>query len=198
MREDGKPSRVLIFGGTRYIGKYLVEASVCMVYPTYVYSRPTSKASLILRERFRSLGVTIVKGTMEDHEKMVSTMREVDAVISALAYPQVFEQGFCLPTSVVRKTGYALFSPPPSPFEAFLEKKRKIRRAIEAVEIPFTYVSANCFGAYIVNLLLHPHDRQLDEVLIYGSGEAKAVLNYEEDIAKYPIRVADDPRRLTV
>ncbi|MBA0666846.1 hypothetical protein Goklo_003208 [Gossypium klotzschianum] len=79
------------------------------------------------------------------------------------------------------------------PFEACLEKKRKIRRAVEASGIPYTYVSANCFGAYFLNYLLRPHE-QHEDVTIYGSGEAKAPFTYEEDIANYTIRVANDPR----
>lgn len=59
------------------------------------------------------------------------------------------------------------------PFHAFLEKKRKVRRAIEEA-IP--YVSANCFGAYFVNYLLHPYE-QNQEIVVYGSGEAKGTIN---------------------
>lgn len=58
------------------------------------------------------------------------------------------------------------------PFEALLANKRKIRRATEAAGIPFTYVSANSFAAYFVDYLLHPHDK-LEEITVYGSGEAK-------------------------
>jgi hypothetical protein len=90
-------------------------------------------------------------------------------------------------------------------------------------------VSANCFGAYFVNVLLRPHEQPQD-ISVYGSGEAKgtkasipfihyrycvnqnpnslytyttsiniyilcltAVMNYEEDIALYTIKIADDP-----
>lgn len=53
-----------------------------------------------------------------------------------------------------------------------LDNKRKVRRAIEAAGIPFTYVSANSFAAYFVDYLLHPHEK-IDEVTVYGSGEAK-------------------------
>jgi hypothetical protein len=118
---------------------------------------------------------------------------------------------------------------PLPPFEAFLDKKRKIRRATEEAGIPYTFVSANCFGAYFVNVLLRPHEQPQD-ISVYGSGEAKgtkasipfihyrycvnqnpnslytyttsiniyilcltAVMNYEEDIAMYTIKMADDP-----
>uniref|UniRef100_A0A7N2KU96 NmrA-like domain-containing protein n=1 Tax=Quercus lobata TaxID=97700 RepID=A0A7N2KU96_QUELO len=82
---------------------------------------------------------------------------------------------------------------PLPPFQDFLDKKKKIRRVIEEIGIPYTFVSANCFGAYFVNILLCPHEKQ-DDIVVYGSGKAKAVLNYEEDVALYTIKVANDPR----
>ena len=33
-----------------------------------------------------------LQGELEEHEKIVSALREVDVVISALAYPQVLDQ----------------------------------------------------------------------------------------------------------
>lgn len=54
------------------------------------------------------------------------------------------------------------------PFQAVLDKKRKIRREIEAAGIPYTFVSANCFGAYFVNYLLRPY-----EITVYGNGDTK-------------------------
>ena len=63
---------------------------------------------------------------------------------------------------------------PLPPFEDFLDKKRKIRRVIEAAGIPYTFVSANCFGAYFVNYLLRPHEKK-DDVVVYGSGKAKGM-----------------------
>lgn len=59
-----------------------------------------------------------------------------------------------------------------TPFQRVLDNKKRIRRATEAAGIPYTYVSANSFAAYFINFLLHPCD-QRDEVIVYGSGEAK-------------------------
>ena len=61
---------------------------------------------------------------------------------------------------------------PLPPFQAFLDKKRKIRREIEASKIPYTYISANCFGAYFVNYLLRPYDKN-NHTIVYGNGHAK-------------------------
>ena len=63
---------------------------------------------------------------------------------------------------------------PLPPFQAFLDKKREIRRATEAAGIPYTFVSANAYAAYFVNFLLHPHDKAPD-ILVYGNGEAKGM-----------------------
>ena len=61
---------------------------------------------------------------------------------------------------------------PLPPFQAFLDKKITIRREIEAAGIPYTFVSANCFGAYFVNFLLRPYENKKD-IVVYGSGESK-------------------------
>jgi len=63
---------------------------------------------------------------------------------------------------------------PLPPFQAFLDKKRKIRREIETSGIPYTFVSANCFGAYFVNFLLHPYENKKD-IMVYGTGETKGM-----------------------
>ncbi|KAJ0024108.1 hypothetical protein Pint_07285 [Pistacia integerrima] len=181
-------NKILIFGGTGYIGKYMVKASVSLGHKTYVYARPisekTSLSKLQLQKEFQSLGVIIVQGELDEHEKLVSVIREVDVVISALAYPQVLDQ-FKIIDAIKVAGNIKRFLPsdfgceedrvrPLPPFDNFLEKKRRIRRAIEAAGIPYTFVSANCFGAYFVNFLLRPYD-QPDHILVYGSGEAKAL-----------------------
>ncbi|XP_030524314.2 eugenol synthase 1-like [Rhodamnia argentea] len=208
MESEAEKSRILIFGGTGYIGKHMVRASVSLGHPTSVYVCPaaaprTRTLSLDLRREFRSAGVRIIEGELEEHEKMVAALKEADIVISALAYPQVPDQ-LKIIDAIVAAGNIKRFLPsdfgceedkitPLPPFQECLEMKRKIRRATEAAGIPFTFVAANCFAAYFVNILLHPHDLH-GEIVVYGNGEANAVLNYEEDVGKYTIKVANDPR----
>ncbi|KAK3409730.1 hypothetical protein EUGRSUZ_J01826 [Eucalyptus grandis] len=207
MAREAEASRILIFGGTGYIGKHMVRASVSLGHPTCIYARPagpaTRPSNLNLRREFHSIGVHIIEGELEEHEKIVAALKKVDIVISALAYPQVLDQ-LKIIDAIIAAGNIKRFVPSDfgceedkikalPPFEEFLEKKRKIRRAIEAAGIPFTFVTANCFATYFVDVLLHPHDPS-DEIVVYGNGEAKAVLNYEEDIGKYTIKVANDPR----
>ncbi|XP_062165300.1 isoeugenol synthase 1-like [Alnus glutinosa] len=205
---ENEKSKILIFGGTGYIGNHLARASCLLGHPTYVYARPltpqTTPSKLELHKELHSMGTTFVLGELEEHEKIVSALREVDIVISALAYPQVLDQLKII--DAIKVAGnIKRFLPseygseedritPLPPFEAFLDKKRKIRRVVEAAGIPYTFVSANCCASYFVNYLLHPHEKGDDNIVVYGSGEAKAVLNYEEDIATYTIKVANDPR----
>ncbi|KAL8059866.1 hypothetical protein ABFX02_03G115000 [Erythranthe guttata] len=180
-------SKILIFVGTGYNGSYMVKASIKLGHPTYVFSRPNSNNTQVLDE-LQSMGAIIVQGILDEHEKLVSVLREIDVVISALAYPQVFDQLKIL--DAVKVAGNSKRFLPSDfgveedrvsalpPFQAFLEKKRKIRRAIEAAYVPYTFVSANCCGAYFVNHLLCPFE-QKQAITVYGNGEAKAVLNYE-------------------
>nr|XP_012466320.1 unnamed protein product [Gossypium raimondii] len=174
----------------------MVKASIKLGHPTFVFARPLTPQSTInkinLHKEFQSSGVTIIQGELKEHEKIVAILRQVDIVISVLPFPQVPDQIHIieaikvasnikrfLPSEFGVEEDRLSFLPP---FEACLEKKRKIRRAVEASGIPYTYVSANCFGAYFLNYLLRPHE-QHEDVTIYGSGEAKAPFTYEEDIA---------------
>ncbi|KAK1587898.1 hypothetical protein Q3G72_018046 [Acer saccharum] len=208
---ESELSKIVIFGGTGYIGKYMVKASVFLGHQTFVYARPitphTTPTKLQLHKEFHSMDVTIVQGEVEEHEKMVSVLRQVDVVISTLAFPQILDQLKII--HAIKVAGnIRRFLPsefgcdeervsPLPPFKAILENKIKIRRAIEAANIPYTFVSANCCGAYFVNYLLRPHDHhQQDHIVVYGTGQSKAVLNYEEDIGVYTIKVANDPRTL--
>ncbi|CAA3012910.1 Eugenol synthase [Olea europaea subsp. europaea] len=79
--------RILTMGGTRYIGSYMVKASIKLGHPTYVYSRPNSSKTELPIE-FESMGAVIVKY----YDKLVSVLKEVDKVISAVAFPQVLDQ----------------------------------------------------------------------------------------------------------
>ncbi|GMY12596.1 isoeugenol synthase 1-like [Fagus crenata] len=200
-------SKILVFGATGYLGKYMVKASVSMGHPTYAYVRPikpnADPSKLEQQKEFEALGVTVIQGDLDEHEKLVTALGQVDVVISTLAVPQHLEQ-----LKIIRAMKDAgnikRFVPSEfgnevdrvsglPPFEGLLANKRKIRRATEEAGISYTYVSANSFAAYFVDYLLHPREKR-DEVAVYGNGEAKAVLNYEEDVAAYTVKAATDPR----
>uniref|UniRef100_A0A7N0UIS9 NmrA-like domain-containing protein n=1 Tax=Kalanchoe fedtschenkoi TaxID=63787 RepID=A0A7N0UIS9_KALFE len=204
----GQKSKILIFGATGYLGKYMVKASVSMGHPTYAFVRPLNpqpddSPKLQLHREFESMGVTVFQGELDDHEALVAAIKHADIVISVLAIPQHLEQYKII--NAIKDAGNVQRFVPSEfgqevdrvrglpPFQNVLENKKKIRRATEEAGICYTYISANSFAAYFVDYLLHPHEK-CEELTVYGTGEAKAVLNYEEDVAAYTIKSANDQR----
>ncbi|KAL8045002.1 hypothetical protein ABFX02_08G083300 [Erythranthe guttata] len=196
-------SKILIFGATGYLGKYLIKASISMGHPNYAYvhrvKSDTDPSKIQLLQDFESVGVIVYQGELDEYEKLVSVLKVVDVVISALAVPQHLDQLKII--AATKEAGNIKRFVPSEfgndvdrvsgalpPFQKLLDNKKKIRRATEEAAIPFTYVSANSFAAYFVDYLLHPHDSTSDDVTLYGDGEAK------EDVAIYTVKAATDPK----
>ncbi|KAK6920154.1 NmrA-like domain [Dillenia turbinata] len=171
--------KILIFGATGYLGRFMAKASMSMGHSTYAYVRPlkpgASPAKLEVHRELESIGVTVFQGELDDHEKLVWAIKQAEIVISTLAVPQHLEQLKII--SAMKDAGTIKRFVPSEfgnevdrvsglpPFEALLENKRKVRRATEAAGLDFTYVSANSFAAYFVDYLLHPHN-QADEAAV--------------------------------
>ncbi|GLT71038.1 hypothetical protein SLA2020_430820 [Shorea laevis] len=67
-------SKILIIGGTGYIGKFIVEASVKAGHPTFALVRESTVSDPVkgkLVEKFKGLGVTLLHGDLYDHESLV-------------------------------------------------------------------------------------------------------------------------------
>lgn len=204
-------NRILIIGGTGYLGKYLAKASVSQGNPTFVLVRPTKATALdsskhILLQEFKDSGIHILEGSLDDHNSLVDAFNQVDVVISAVAVPQHLDQlniiraikevgniKRFIPSEFGNEVGRVDSAPPP--FQRVCDTKKKIRRAIEDAGIPYSFISANSLMAYFVDMLLQPRQEpQPGEVVIYGDGLTKAVMNLEDDIAAFTIMVANDPR----
>ncbi|KAH9289677.1 hypothetical protein KI387_033794, partial [Taxus chinensis] len=206
-------NKILIIGATGYIGKYMANASVSLGYPTYAFVRPStaaphsSKSSLL--QKFREDGIYILQGSLDDHNSLVNAFKQVDIVISAVAIPQHMDQLNII--KAIKEAGNIKRFLPSEfgnevdrirslpPFQRINDVRKTIRRATEEAGIPYTFVSANSYAAYFVDYFLHPRQKpQPEEVIIYGDGLTKAVMNLEEDIAKLTIMVANDPRTLNM
>lgn len=71
MMGSDEKSKILIFGGSGFLGKYMVKASVALGHLTYVYTRPINvgvatahdkssvSSKLDLLNEFEAMGVTI-------------------------------------------------------------------------------------------------------------------------------------------
>ncbi|KAJ3692549.1 hypothetical protein LUZ60_011644 [Juncus effusus] len=208
-------SKVLIVGATGYIGQYLARASLAAGHRTYVLCRPDklrpeqmAKVQKLLQ--LKAGGAFLLEGSFDDFESLVSAVRQVDVVISALNGPDMASLQITLVQAIKEAGNIKRFYPSefgtdPSlmghalaPGNVAFVEKMKVRKAIEEARIPFTYISANCYGGYFIGNLcqlgkLFPSK---DSVLLYGDGNVKAIFLDENDIGTYTIKTIDDPRTL--
>lgn len=84
------------------------------------------------------------------------------------------------------------------PAKSIFAVKARIRRAIEAEGIPYTYVPSNFFAGYFLPTLgqVGVTGPPTDKVLILGDGNVKAVFSVEDDVGTYTVKAVDDPRTL--
>ncbi|KAL3635777.1 hypothetical protein CASFOL_020324 [Castilleja foliolosa] len=210
-------SKVLVVGGTGYIGKRLVRASLAEGHPTYVLRRSEigldiDKLQAMLE--YKRQGAQLIEASFSDHRSLVEAVKQVDVVVCAMSGVHFRSHNLLLQLKLVdaiKEAGNikrflpSEFGVDPARMEHALEpgrvtfdEKMIVRKAIEEAQIPYTYVSANCFAGYFVgNLsqmetLLPPKHN----VRIYGDGNVKAVFMDEDDVAKYTIKTLDDPRTL--
>ncbi|KAJ3686810.1 hypothetical protein LUZ61_015974 [Rhynchospora tenuis] len=204
-------SKILIIGGTGYIGKFVVMASVRQGYPTYALVRDTSPsdtAKAQTLQNFKESGVILLQGDIYDHESLVKAIKTVDVVISAVGYFQVADQTKII--AAVKEAGNVKRFLPSDfgndvdhahieePAKTAFDIKIKIRRMIEQEGIPYTFVSCNFFAGWCLpNLSQYgPTGMPTEKVLILGDGNTKVVYMDEDDIGTYTIKIVDDPRAL--
>ncbi|GER57602.1 pinoresinol-lariciresinol reductase family protein [Striga asiatica] len=210
-------SKILVVGGTGYIGRRLVKASLAEGHPTYVLRRPEigldiDKLQVLLE--FKRQGARLLEGSFPDHRSLVEAIKQVDVVVCAMSGVHFRSHNLMLQLKLVDAIKQAgnikrflpsEFGMDPAqmgnalePGRVTFDEKMIVRKAIEEAKIPYTYVSANCFAGYFVGNLaqLETLVPPKDKVLIYGDGNVKAVFMDEDDVATYAIKSVDDPRTL--
>ncbi|KAK8914167.1 hypothetical protein KSP39_PZI023629 [Platanthera zijinensis] len=204
-------NRILIIGGTGYIGKFMVKASARAGHPTFSLIRESTAADPAkakILEEFKDAGVTLVHGDLYDHESLVKNLKKVDVVISTVGQGQIADQTKII--AAIKEAGnIKRFFPSEfgndvdrttalEPSKLALGTKIQFRRAIEAENIPYTYVSSYFFAGYYLPSLAQATTQSLptDKVFILGDGNVKAIFNDENDIGAYTIKAVDDPRTL--
>ncbi|GLJ19457.1 hypothetical protein SUGI_0351180 [Cryptomeria japonica] len=204
-------SRILIIGATGYIGRHVTNAALAQGHPTFLLVRESTTSNpdkVQLLESFTSKGATLLYGSIDDYASLVEAVKKVDVVISTVGAQQIADQinlikaikdvgtvkrffpsEFGIDVDKIQEEG---------PTKSMLELKVKIRRAIEAEGIPYTYVVANSFAGYFLanfaqlGLTAPPRDK----IVIYGDGTVKSVYSKEEDVGTFTIKAVDDPRTL--
>ncbi|XP_019182284.1 PREDICTED: isoflavone reductase homolog [Ipomoea nil] len=215
-------SRVLVVGGTGYIGKRIVKASLAEGHPTYVLQRreigstsDIDKLQMLLS--LKEQGARLVEASFDDHRSLVDAVKQVDVVICTMSGVHFRTHNILLQLKLVdaikeagnikrflpsefgmdpARMGNAMEAGTPG--RATFEEKMEIRKAIEEANIPHTYISANCFAGYFCGNL-----SQLGTLLppkhtayIYGTGNVKVIYMDEDDVAAYTVKCIDDPRTL--
>ncbi|KAF8405247.1 hypothetical protein HHK36_010148 [Tetracentron sinense] len=204
-------SKILIIGGTGYIGKFIVEASAKSGHPTFALVRESTVSDPVkgkLIESFKNSGVILLHGDLYDHESLVKAIKQVDVVISTVGHFQLADQVKII--AAIKEAGNVKrFFPSEfgndvdrvhavEPAKSAFATKAQIRRIVEAEGIPYTYVSSNFFAGYFLPTLAQPEATAppRDKVIILGDGNPKALFNKEDDIGTYTIKAVDDPRTL--
>lgn len=204
-------SKILFIGGTGYIGKFLVEASVKAGHPTFALVRKSTVSDPVkgkIVESFKNSSVTLLYGDLNDHESLVMAIKQVDVVISTVSFLQLADQTKII--AAIKEAGnIKRFFPSEfgndvnrsnavEPAKSVFATKAQIRRAVEAEGIPYTYVYSNCFSGYFLPNFTQPGltAPPRDKVVILGDGNGKAFYNTESDIGTYTIKAVDDPRTL--
>ncbi|KAF0898931.1 hypothetical protein E2562_012636 [Oryza meyeriana var. granulata] len=208
--EETKKSRILVVGGTGYIGRHVVAASARLGHPTTALVRdlaPSDPAKGQLLQSFRDAGVTLLQGDLYDHASLLRAVRHADVVISALHEQQIPDQTNLI--AAIKEAGGDVRRFVPSefgldsgrsgavePVRSIYDSKVGIRRAVEAAGIPHTYVACNYFAGFVLPSIgqFLPMAAPVDSVVILGDGHTKVVFVEEGDIGTVTVRAAVDPR----
>ncbi|GMN56854.1 hypothetical protein TIFTF001_027659 [Ficus carica] len=204
-------SKILVIGGTGHIGKFIVEASAKAGHQTFALVRVSTLSNPAKAEtvhKLKSVGVEFVHGDLYDHQSLVKAIKLVDVVISTVGHDHLPDQAKII--AAIKEAGnIKRFFPSEfgndvdrldgvEPAKALYQTKAKIRRAIEAEGIAYTYVCSNFSnGVFLSNLAQLGHTAPpRDKVVVPGDGNTRAIFNKEEDVASYTIRAVDDPRTM--
>ncbi|WMV28151.1 hypothetical protein MTR67_021536 [Solanum verrucosum] len=207
----GKGGRILIVGATGFIGQFITQASLDANRRTYILIRSFSDnfhPKIKIIKEFEDKGAIILHGVINDQKFMEHMLRkhEIDIVISVVGGESILDQLVLVQAMKVVGTikrflpsefGHEVDrSNPVEPGLNLYKQKRKIRRFIEEMKIPYTYICCNSIASWPYYDNKHPSDvlPPLDHFQIYGDGNVKAYFVAGADIGKFTIKTAEDNR----
>ncbi|TKY69407.1 Leucoanthocyanidin reductase [Spatholobus suberectus] len=205
-------NRILIIGGTGFMGQFITKASLAFGYSTFLLLRPgpvsPSKAPIV--KTFQEKGAKVIHGAIRDKELMEKILKEceIDVVISLVGGEQVMDQVMLVEAIKSVKT-VKRFLPsefghdvdraaPVEPGLRMYEEKRSIRRLTEQYGVPYTNICCNSVASWPYYDNCHPTKvpPPLDRFQIYGDGNVKAYFVDGNDIGKFTMKAIDDIRTL--
>uniref|UniRef100_A0A7N0TE43 NmrA-like domain-containing protein n=1 Tax=Kalanchoe fedtschenkoi TaxID=63787 RepID=A0A7N0TE43_KALFE len=209
--EESSRSKILIIGVTGNLGFHLAKTSIQFAHPTFALVRDSAFSQSDKLRKLQALtdaGVRILKGSLQDEERLTEAVKLVDVVICAVAAKHALDQKLLI--RVIKQAGCikrfvpSEFGMDPDRVQIvgmdydFYSRKAEIRRLVEAEGIPHTYVSCNFYTSYLLPSLVQPGLKSppRDRVKIFGNGNVKAVFMNESDVASFTISTVDDPRSL--
>ncbi|PKI60508.1 hypothetical protein CRG98_019162 [Punica granatum] len=133
---------------------------------------------------------------------------EIDVVVSAVGGGNILDQLIlveaikavgCIKRFLPSEFGHDVDrAEPVEPGLSMYKEKRRIRRAVEACEMPYTYICCNSVASWPYYDNTHPSEvlPPLDQFQIYGDGSIKAYFVAGTDIGKFTMKAIDDERTL--
>ncbi|CAD6232352.1 unnamed protein product [Miscanthus lutarioriparius] len=170
-------SKILVVGGTGYLGRHVVAASARLGHPTVALVRdtaPADPAKAALLKSFQDAGVTLLKGDLYDQASLVSAVKGADVVISTLGSLQIADQTRLI--DAIKEAGNVkrFF---PSEFGLDVDRTGIVEP-----------------GKSILGGKLLAQGPPTDKAVVLGDGDTKVVYVEEGDIGTYTVLAADDPR----
>ncbi|XP_021810770.1 leucoanthocyanidin reductase-like isoform X2 [Prunus avium] len=213
MVSEGANSNTLIIGSTGFIGRFIAEASLDSGHPTYLLVRPASPGlskTTHTIDSFQDRGAIILTGSVDDEDFLEKVLKEhkIEVVISVVGGARILDQLILL--EAIKSAGTVKrFLPsefghdidradPEEPGLSMYNEKRRVRRAIEAAGIPYTYICCNSIAGWPYHDNIHPADvlPPLDRFHIYGDGTVKAYFVAGSDIGKFTMKTIHDVRTI--
>uniref|UniRef100_A0A0E0FJ86 NmrA-like domain-containing protein n=1 Tax=Oryza nivara TaxID=4536 RepID=A0A0E0FJ86_ORYNI len=218
-KKSNNGSTILVIGGTGIIGRHIVAASLDAGHPTLVLVRPTAASAAVdvdsdkakLLASLVASGATIVYGDMNDRESLVAAIRQADVVISAVGHRGTVElDGQLKVVEAIKEAGNVKRFVPSEygcdveqaeegtlePARSIIAAKVRVREAVRAAGIPYTFVCSYWAHGFMLPRLGDPLvDRPPATVAtVYGDDTQRAIFVDEKDMSAVAIKAVEDER----
>ncbi|CAH2041836.1 unnamed protein product [Thlaspi arvense] len=188
-----KKSRILIIGATGRLGFELAIASIKASHPTFALVRELTSEDPLKSRKLRALsdsGAVLLLGSLQNEERLVEALRQVDVVICAVSSRQTLDQKLLIPAikqaGCIKRLIPSEFGIDPIKLEYLAWTTTSMQEKLKFDEF------------YLLPSIVQPGLKAppRDKVVIFGEGNVQGVFMNESDVAAFTISTVDDPRTL--